>query len=74
MNRKRKDVNKSEELFVGIDIHKRKWHVTIRTAEVESFSDSIPGIWEAFRRLLDRYKAQRVYAVYEAGFFWVLVA
>ena len=69
MNRKRKDVIKSEELFVGIDIHKRTWHVTIRTDEVELFSGSIPGIWEVLRRLLDRYKAQRIYAVYEAGYF-----
>ena len=69
MNRKRKDVIQSEELFVGIDIHKRTWHVTIRTDEVELFSGSIPGIWEAFRRLLHRYKAQRIYAVYEAGYF-----
>ncbi len=69
MNRKRKDVIQSEELFVGIDMHKRTWHVTIRTDEVELFSGSIPGIWEALRRLLHRYKAQRIYAVYEAGYF-----
>lgn len=27
-----------EKLFVGIDLHKRRWHVTIRTADVEIFS------------------------------------
>ena len=50
MNRKPKDVIKSEELFVGIDIHKRTWHVTIRTDEVELFSGSIPGKWAVLRR------------------------
>ena len=30
-----------EELFVGIDLHKRRWHVTIRTFDVEIFSSSI---------------------------------
>ena len=69
MNRKRKDVINSEELFVGIDVHKRTWHVTIRTDEVELFRGNIPGIWEVLRRLLDRYNAQRIYAVYEAGYF-----
>jgi hypothetical protein len=54
MNLKRKDITKSEELFVGIDIQKRAWHVTIRTDEVELFSGSIPGIWEVLRRLLHR--------------------
>ena len=69
MNQKRKEVVQSEELFVGIDIHKRSWHVTIRTDEVELFSGGIPGRWEALRKLLHRYKAQRVHAVYEAGYF-----
>jgi hypothetical protein len=32
-----------EELFVWIDLHKNRWHVTIRTLDVELFSASIPG-------------------------------
>ena len=73
MNRKRKEVVHNEALFVGIDVHKRSWHVTIRTDEVELFSGSIPGRWEALRKLLHRYKAQRIRAVYEAGYsgFWL---
>jgi hypothetical protein len=35
-----------EELFIGIDLHKRRWHVTIRTADVEIFSNSIAGRWQ----------------------------
>jgi transposase len=58
-----------EDLFVGIDLHKRRWHVTIRTLDVEFFSGSIPGTWDALRRLLDRYKGNRIQAVYEAGCF-----
>jgi hypothetical protein len=41
-----KRINKQiqdEELFAGIDLHKRRWHVTIRTADVEIFSNSIAG-------------------------------
>jgi transposase len=69
MNQRRKEVVKSEYLFVGIDLHKRTWHVTIRTDEVELFNGSVPGRWEALRKLLHRYRAQRVHAVYEAGYF-----
>ena len=58
-----------EELFVGIDLHKVRWHVTIQTADVELFCSSIPGEWEALQRILDRYKSNKIQAVYEAGCF-----
>ena len=58
-----------EELFIGIDLHKRRWHVTIRTADVEIFSNSIVGRWEDLRRVISRYKDCRIHAVYEAGYF-----
>ena len=58
-----------EELFVGIDLHKLRWHVTIRTADVEIFSNSIVGRWEDLRRVINRYKGCRIHAVYEAGYF-----
>jgi hypothetical protein len=60
-----------EELFVGIDLHKHRWHVTIRTFDVELFSASIPGNWEALCRLLARYAGHQLKAVYEAGYFWL---
>lgn len=69
MRRRTKQKVTGEELFVGMDLHKHRWHVTIRTSDVELFSGSIPGDWEALHRLLDRYKANRVHAVYEAGCF-----
>jgi hypothetical protein len=55
-----------EELFVGIDQHKQWWHVTIRTFDVELFSASIPGTWEAMQRSLARYTGYQMQAVYEA--------
>ena len=36
-----------KELFVGIDLHKRRWHVTVRDRDVELFSGGIPGNWES---------------------------
>lgn len=37
-----------EKLFVGIDLHKQRWHETIRTLDTKVFSASLPGTWEAF--------------------------
>lgn len=58
-----------EDLFVGIDLHKRTWHITIRTTQIEVFSASIAGQWRALSKLLGRYKSANIHAVYEAGFF-----
>jgi len=58
-----------EDLFVGIDLHKHRWHVSIRTVDVEVFNASIPGTWEALQRVLARYAGHPLQAVYEAGYF-----
>src|SRR3974377_646617 len=47
MRRPKHQVTSGEDLFVGIDLHKNRWHVTIRTVDVELLSASIPGNWEA---------------------------
>ena len=67
-----KRINKpiqGEELFVGIDLHKLRWHVTIRTADVQVFSSSIAGKWQELKKVLNRYHGCRIRAVYEAGYF-----
>ena len=69
MKRARKELQPGERVFVGIDLHNNKWHVTARTAELELFSGSIPGKWEALQRILQRYKGHRIETVYEAGYF-----
>ena len=69
MRRTKHQVTIEEDLFVGIDLHKIRWHVTIRTMELELFSASIPGTWEALQRVLARYAGHRLPAVYEAGYF-----
>lgn len=69
MREKNKKLESGRDVFIGIDLHKRTWHVTVRTKEVELFSGSIPGCWEALRPVVDRYKGNRIQAVYEAGYF-----
>jgi len=55
MKRYKETREKCKFLFAGIDLHQVHWHVTIRTEDVELFSGSIPGSWEALRKLLARY-------------------
>ena len=69
MKKTKQELKPGEAVFVGIDLHKIKWHVTIRTAEIELFCGSIPGNWEALRRILERYRGHQIQAVYEAGYF-----
>ena len=69
MKRSKDKVTSEEDLFVGIDLHKIRWHVTIRTFDIEVFSASIPGNWEALQRVLARYAGHQLQAVYEAGYF-----
>ena len=59
----------SNGVFVGIDVHKKHWQVTIRTEEIELFTGSIPGRWDALARLLRGYTPERTTVVYEAGYF-----
>jgi len=69
MRRPKGQVKGGEDLFVGIDLHKNRWHITIRTFDVELFSASIPGNWESLQRILARYAGHQLRAVYEAGYF-----
>jgi hypothetical protein len=52
MRRPKHQMTHGEDLFVGIDLHKQRWQVTIRTHGVELFSASIPGTCESLHRVL----------------------
>ncbi len=67
--KKRKELDHSETVFIGIDLHKRTWHVTIRTFDIELFSGGIEGSWNNLETLLKRYSGHELIAVYEAGYF-----
>ena len=61
------------DIFVGVDVQLRQWHVTVRTMESELFSASIPASWLSLSKVLSRYSGDRVEVVYEAGFsgYWL---
>ena len=60
-----------KDLFVGIDMHRKQWHITILNEDgLRLFSNRIAGTTEAIDKLLSRYgEAKEICAVYEAGYF-----
>lgn len=56
-------------IFVGIDVHRHQWHVTVIVGDEEVLSRSIQGDWDSLRKLLSQYRGSRVSAAYEAGYF-----
>jgi len=69
MKRYRKNLPEGTKIFIGIDLHKNHWHITMRTEEIELFSGSIPGTMESLYSQLEPYIHCDLYAVYEAGCF-----
>ena len=69
MEEYRRNGQEGKTVFVGVDLHRFKWHVTVRTEDQELFSGTLPGQREVLRRLLDRYRGYSVQVVYEAGYF-----
>ena len=65
----RTSAQKRNTIFVGVDLHRLSWHVTVRTEDQELFSGTLPGHWEALRSLLHRYRRDPIQVVYEAGYF-----
>ena len=65
---------KGKNIFVGIDVHKNSWKVTIRSAflELQTFSAN-PSPQELLAHLRKRYPGACYHTAYEAGFcgFWI---
>ena len=53
-----------QNLFVGIDAHKKSFHVTLRTFDCELSSQSISASWSAWQTLLNPFKAFDIKAIY----------
>ena len=65
-----KDFREKQVLFVGIDVHKRTYHVTgVWEDGREEFTKSMPADKEILVKYLAHWRLYRIYAVYEAGYF-----
>lgn len=62
------NLNPEQPIFIGLDVHKKKWSISILHCEEEVGHFTIPGAFKALKKILDRYKNFDVYSVYEAGF------
>jgi len=70
----RKSVFADKDLYVGIDVHKKKWAVTVRTYDLELKSFGMPASAEDLEKFLAvNYKDALIHIVYECCFagFWI---
>jgi len=54
-------------VYIGIDVHKEKWHVTAQSAGEEVFHGSMLSENKSLRKFLERFKGCKIKIVYEAG-------
>ncbi|MFQ6084564.1 MAG: IS110 family transposase [Candidatus Aminicenantia bacterium] len=75
MNESKKTVDfNGLKLFIGIDVHRRQWTVTIRLRDLALNTFSMnPSPKELYNHLKRVYPNAEYYSVYEAGFcgFWI---
>lgn len=62
-------LDKHQRLFVGVDMHKQSWTVTVRTRDVELETATMPAQGEVLLAFLQRYAGHPIEVVYEAGYF-----
>jgi len=63
-----------KELFVGIDVHKKRWVVSVRTYDLELKTFSMMAVAEELEKFLaQNYKDALLHIVYECCFsgFWI---
>ena len=58
---------KSKPIYVGIDVHKRDWVVSVLCQGEELYHATVVPDPAALVRLLKRFEATEVHTVYEAG-------
>jgi len=58
---------RGKDVFVGIDVHKESWQVTVRAAGEEVFHGRIASDYGVLRRILNRFAGSKMKVAYEAG-------
>jgi hypothetical protein len=48
-----------KDVYVGIDVHKENWQVTVRTDGEEIFNGRIQGQYQSLKKLFERYQGCR---------------
>jgi transposase len=69
----KKILARGKDIYIGIDVHKDSWHVTIRAEGEELLTASMQSSYHALGKLLQRFEACKIRVAYEAGpcGFWL---
>jgi transposase len=68
INNSELELDKLQPIFLGIDVHKKKWSFSIIHADKLVKRATIEGDFEQLKKTIARYKGYKIYSVYEAGF------
>ena len=70
---KKEILAKGKMVFIGIDVHKESWQVTVRSEEGEIFHGRLPSEYHALDLLMARLPKCTIKVAYEAGpcGFWL---
>ena len=64
----------NKDIYVGIDVHKKRWVVTVRTYDLELKTFSMQAVAEQLEKFfVENYKDALLHIVYECCFsgFWI---
>lgn len=66
-------LTRGKAVYVGIDVHKESWQVTVQAEGEEIFHGRLPSKYHALTSLFDRFSSQSIKVAYEAGpcGFWL---
>jgi transposase len=72
-NQKWEILTRGKAVYVGIDVHKESWQVTVQAEGEEVFHGRLPSKYHALKSLFDRFSNQNIKVAYEAGpcGFWL---
>jgi transposase len=64
---------RGKEVFIGIDVHKESWQVTVRAEGEEFFTGRLPSEYHALKQIIHRLPKCHIKVAYEAGpcGFWL---
>ena len=66
-NQKWEILTRGKAVYVGIDVHKESWQVTVQAEGEEVFNGRLPSQYHALKSLFDRFSNQNIKVAYEAG-------
>jgi transposase len=66
-------LTRGKAVYVGIDVHKESWQVTVQLEGEEIFHGRLPSQYHALQSLFEKFKRSTIKVAYEAGpcGFWL---